>query len=337
MISRKTFLKSSLLGLGALAIPNWLSARKEPYIIGHGSHRYRIDQHWGDLDPARYPIKDAHEMVVDRKGRLFLLTNETRNNILIYDRSGKLLKTWGNEFPGGHGLTIHQEGGEEFLYICDYERHEVIKTTLEGRTILTIGFPEASGKYTSKDQFKPTETAIAPNGDIYVADGYGLQWISVFDQKGRLKHCFGGPEHFQNAHGICIDQRSGSTPTLLITARAQNQLKRFTMGGEYLSNIPLDGAFINRPVIHDSHIYLSVLKAASYPADASGFLVILDEKDKVISCPGGSLPGSLHGAGLHQTIRLFQHPHDVCVDGDENLYVPQWNSKGVYPIKLERI
>lgn len=337
MTTRKSFLKMGLLGLGGLALPDWVQAQNPPGIVGHGSHRYRVDQQWGDLDPSRYPIKDAHEMVVDQKGRLYLLTNETRNNVLVYDRSGKLLTTWGDSFPGGHGLTLHAEGEEEFLYICDYERHEVIKTTLDGRTILTIGYPAESGKYTSKDQFKPTETAIAGNGDIYVADGYGMQWISVFDAKGRFKSCFGGPEHFQNAHGICLDTRMGKSPSLLITARDQNQLKRFSLEGDYLNAIPLDGAYINRPVIHQGHVYLSVLKAKSYPSSPSGFVVILDENNKVVSCPGGSLPGSVNGVGLHQTVRLFQHPHDVCVDVDENLYIPQWNSKGVYPIKLERI
>jgi len=337
MTSRRNFLKMGLLGLGGLALPSWASAENPPGIVGHGSHRYRIDPSWGNLDPKRYPIKDAHEMVIDRNGKIYLLTNETRNNILVYDRSGQLVESWGHDFPGGHGLSIHAEGGEEFLYICDYERHEVVKTTLDGRVLLTIGYPAASGKYTSKDQFKPTETAIGDKGDIYVADGYGLQWISVFDAKGRFKSCFGGPDYFQNAHGICLDKRQKGLPSLLVTARDQNKLKRFDLSGKFLSEIPLDGAYINRPVIHGQHVYLSVLKARSYPNAPSGFVVVLNDQDEVVSCPGGSQPGSLHGAGLHQTVRLFQHPHDVCIDADENLYVAQWNSNGVYPIKLERI
>ncbi len=40
---------------------------------------------------------------------------------------------------------------------------------------------------------------------------------------------------------------------------------------------------------------------------------------------------------MHQAIKIFTHPHDVCVDDEENLYVAQWNSGHTYPIKLKRV
>ncbi len=56
-------------------------------------------------------------MVQDRKGRIILLTNEVKNNIIIYDKKGKLVETWGHEYPGGHGLTLFNENGHEvFLF-----------------------------------------------------------------------------------------------------------------------------------------------------------------------------------------------------------------------------
>ena len=33
---------------------------------------------------------------------------------------------------------------------------------------------------------------------------------------------------------------------------------------------------------------------------------------------------------------VFKHCHDVCIDGDENVYVCQWNADKTYPIKLHR-
>ena len=33
----------------------------------------------------------------------------------------------------------------------------------------------------------------------------------------------------------------------------------------------------------------------------------------------------------------FFNPHDVCIDNDENIYVPQWNSGKTYPLKLTRV
>ena len=65
----------------------------------------------------------------------------------------------------------------------------------------------------------------------------------------------------------------------------------------------------------------------------------MDEHNKVVSCPGATNPVYQNGElnQLYQTIRLFQYPHDVCIDDEENLYVAQWNSGNTYPIKLTRI
>ncbi len=122
--------------------------RLDNRIIGHGKFRYRVHQEWGNLDPAKTPVKNCHEMVMDSKGRLIMITDETRNNIIIYDKSGKLLQTWGTGFPGGHGLSLTKEGGEDFLFICDTNLSTVTKTTVEGKTILELDHPKKLGIYT---------------------------------------------------------------------------------------------------------------------------------------------------------------------------------------------
>ena len=73
-------------------------------VIGHGDFRYRVHKDWGTLDPGTTPVNNCHEMVQDAQGRLIMIGDEVKNNILIYDKSGKLLDTWGSEFPYGHGL-----------------------------------------------------------------------------------------------------------------------------------------------------------------------------------------------------------------------------------------
>ena len=89
-------------------------------------------------------------MVLDKSGRIFMTTDDTRNNILIFNQNGKILGSWGHEYPGAHGLTLHYENGEEFLYITDYERNQVFKTTLGGRLLQTFDWPTDSGKYAGK-------------------------------------------------------------------------------------------------------------------------------------------------------------------------------------------
>jgi len=345
--SRRKFLKNTTKFLAGSALTPWYSIlikneQLSDFTIGHGTHQYKVDLNWGALNTNFYPVKDCHEMVQDSQGRIILLTNETKNNILIYDQSGKLLDSWGHQYPGAHGLTISDEGGEEFLYITDNERHEMIKTTLDGREVMTLNWPKESELYEKAAEYIPTETAIAPNGDIYVADGYGKQYILHYDANGELKNTFGGrgegENHFDNAHGICLDTRS-SKPSLLITARQRNQLKRFSLKGKHKETIDLPGAYICRPVVDDQNVYLAVLISKTPWDSQSGYVCILDENNQVISNPGGSTP-RYKGKQLqkmYQTLKVFQHPHDVCVDQDKNLYVAQWNSGNSYPIKLVRV
>ncbi len=349
MLHRRTFIRHSLTGLiGATLAPVGLSRPIADLklfadlIIGHHDRQYRIDLNWGALNSEFYPVNDCHEMVQDSRGRIVLLTNHTRNNVIVYDKSGKLLEVWGTDYPGAHGLTLSRENGEDFLFIADNSRHEVIKTTIDGKVVMVLPYPAESGKYERPDQYIPTETAVAPNGDIYVADGYGLQYILHYNAKGELLNIFGGrgegEEHFDNAHGICLDTRDRQHPTLLITARQQNKLKRFSLDGKLLSVISIPGAYICRPVVHGRHVYLATLVSRMPWDSRSGFVTILDEHDRVVSVPGGSTPVYQNGSllPLQQTVKVFQHPHDVCVDDDENLYVAQWNSGKTYPIKLVR-
>lgn len=226
----------------ALTLPAFNIIRKpvmEEEVIGHGDFRYRVHKAWGNLDPEKTPVKNCHEMVMDKKGRLIMITDEIKNNIIIYDRSGKLIKTWGSEFPGGHGLTLFDEGGTEVLFICDPDTGRVVKTDLEGNILMELPHPKNVGVYESTLRYRPTETAIAPNGDIYVADGYGSQYILQFNNKGEFIRKFGGPgdgdENFSTAHGVCIDKRDKNNISLLCSSRGHNSFKRFTLDGKYLS------------------------------------------------------------------------------------------------------
>jgi len=347
-MSRRKFLKqSSCVAMGLFAYPAYSSAftvnTSNDVIIGHNSHRYKVDLNWGDLNPLHTPVQDCHEMVQDSQGRIVLLTNHTKNNVIIYDKSGKLLETWGTDYPGAHGLTLVKENGNDFLLITDYERHQIIKTTIDGKVVFKIDYPADSGKYAAKEEFKPTETTVVENGDIYVADGYGKQHILHYNQKGELLNCFGGrgeaDDQFLNAHGICYDHRDQANPSLLITAREMNILKRFNLKGEFLESIKVPGALICRPVIHKKDIYFAVLQSKNASNSDSGFVLIMNEKNEVVSCPGATAPSYKNEKlnELYQTVRLFQHPHDVCVDNDENMYVAQWNSGQTYPIKLTRV
>jgi hypothetical protein len=341
-MERRSFIRNSSLGAAGFISQPSFPFLEDP-LLGHNNKRYRIDTHWSKADVAKNPVNDCHEMVQDSKGRILLLTNETKNNVIIYDKKGKLLTTWGHEFPGAHGLTLFNENGTDVLFICDNSRHQVIKTTIDGRVLLVLDYPKETGQYSTAAEYVPTETTIAPNGDIYVADGYGKDFIIQYDSTGRYINHFGGKgkeaKHLSNAHGITVDLRNAHQPCLIVTSRLENAFKRFTLGGEYIDTIALPGAWVCRPVIKGEFLYAAVLQTNSKQGKESGFVTILDKNFTVVSNLGGSKPEYVDHKlqEMYQTVKNFQYPHDVCVDDEENLYVAQWNSGKVYPYKLSPV
>lgn len=320
-------------------------------VIGHGAHRYRVDLNWSKADPERFPVRDCHEMIQAGDGRLFLLTNHAKNNLLIYDAAGKLLDSWTLGFNGAHGLSWHREpDGKEFLYVTDTGTGRVVKTSLAGEIALELPHAHKCGAYQPNDTYSPTETAVAPNGDIYVADGYGSQFILRFDRTGRYLAKFGGKSSqpvnkgkFLQAHGVAIDTRGGGEPLVVCTARIRNEFQWFTLEGKHVRTVYLPGAYISRPVIAGRHLYSGIC-FGMFPSDFRmwqnrGFVTILDDQDRVVSNPGGHAPkyddqGSLQI--MLQDQPVFRNCHDVCVDRQGDLYVCQWNSGNVYPYKLRR-
>tara|TARA_R110002124_G_scaffold270210_1_gene438588 strand:+ start:1810 stop:2925 length:1116 start_codon:yes stop_codon:yes gene_type:complete len=332
-------------------------------IIGHGAYKYKVDPKWGKISPNTNPLLNCHEMVQDSKGRLIMVGDHTQNNILIFDKSGSLLDTWGHAYPGGHGLSIGQDdAGEDFLLIADCgwyqdktgkwnkQQGQIVKTSVDGRFNFAIGHPVTIGIYKPDEPFMPTETAVAPNGDIYVADGYGSDYILQYTSNGQYIRHFGGhhnqnPDHnLMNAHGITVDLRDPQNPKLIATSRAENCFKIFTMDGKFLERIDLPGMHVCRAVIKGQNLYAGVCwskdKLGKTDYGDSGFITILDHKNQVVSSPGGTAPIYKNGI-LQPTFQAdlptFLHGHDVCIDEDESIYVCQWNAHFSPPIKLTRV
>ncbi len=347
---RRDFIKTTAIAGAGTVLPQWTfgignsNEMKAEDIVGHGSYRYKVDKHWGVQDPSKIPVNDCHEMVLDSRGRILMTTTGKDNdNIIIYDRSGKVLDSWGREFPGAHGLTISGEGSDQHLFITDPETHKVCKTTMDGRILLTLTRPREVAGYNSDYQFKPTETAIGPNGDIYVADGYGQNFIIQYTSSGEYIRHFGGTgetdAEFNCCHGITLDNRRPGELSLLITSRASQQFKRFTLDGQHTETITLPGCSICRPVIQDKHLLFAVIVTKTWEA-YDGMLAVLDEKNRVVSFPGGSAPEYDANNVLKPPTydgSTFRNPHDVLADADGNLYIPQWASEKSYPVKLHRI
>ena len=328
--------------------------------VGHGAFRYAFDREWGALDPAQYPIKNAHAMVELRGGDFLVLCDDDKHNLLRYGADGALKRACITEYPGAHGLELFEENGEEFLLIVDSgyvvrggkqsrQSGRVVKCTTEGQLLFSLGHPQTVGAYEPGQKYMPCDAAVAPNGDIYVADGYGSQWVLQYDKHGRFIRKFGGAEdpnpaaRLKNSHGVSVDMRNPAEPRLLVSSRNENKLKVFTLDGEFVENIELPGAFCGQAVVHGDELYVGACwskdEGTGKRLQNPGFVLVLDKDNRVVSCPGGTEP-HYKREGLqpvYQTEPLFKHVHDLCVDRQGNIFVVQWNAAGAYPMKLERL
>ena len=132
------------------------------------------------------------------------------------DGTGAVRRAWGRKFIADkHGLR--SSGG--YLYATDIGNHQVFKMTPDGEVVMTLGEKGVPG--CDETHFnKPTDVAVAPDGDIYVTDGYGNRRVACFGPDGRFKFAWGkegsGPGEFKNPHNIVI----GSDNRFLIPASA---------------------------------------------------------------------------------------------------------------------
>lgn len=339
-------------------------------IVGQGAFQYKVDTHWGELDPTQFPVENCHDFAFDSQGRLYMITDQTQNNVLVYDTDGNLLDAWGTEYPGLHGIEIVEQDGEEFIYLVDsgwkLNRHWdgvstdawdspynkvlpqagfIVKLTLEGNLLFTIGHPQTIGIYTPEMAFNPTDIAVADNGDMYITDGYGSDYVIQYSKTGQyIRHWGGHDNHDQahnlaNAHGIAIDQR-GDTPALMISSRAEQCLKVFSMTGEYIETIATPGAWIHGPVFMGDYFVSAVCwtQLDGTNAEHSGFVCIFDKNNRVVSTLGAEPAEYVDGVlqPLTTDWSLFKHAHGVIADNDGNLYVGQWRANNSYPYKLEK-
>lgn len=310
------------------------SARKAA-VLGEGRHTYEVVADWAKL-PKSKQFGTTHGVCVDRQGRVFI-HNQSKDAVAIFDANGKFMESWGEEFAGGaHGMQRSDEAEGEFLYLADIERKLVAKTTLDGEIIWTIGAPKnLDGVYGEGRPFVPTNVAIAPRGDFYVADGYGQSWIHQYSSKAKWIRSWGGkgaePGKMDCPHGIAVDLR-GPTPLLVVADRANVRLQYFTLDGKH-------AGFVTENLRHPCHF--DQRGGDLLIPDLFGRVTILDRENRLVTHLGDN-PGveKLEGyPNLPAASRVpgkFISPHAACWDADGNIYVVEWISDGRIT-KLRRV
>jgi hypothetical protein len=348
-IRRREFLKVAAGAAAVAAVPTILTAKKtdSAVILGSGEHQYEALHNWPQL-PEKYSWQTTHDVAFDKAGNLYVIHEGHKDKkdhpaIFVFDADGKFVRAFGKEFQGGgHGLEVHEENGEEFLYVTGYQAlKKFAKLTLKGETIWERHAPIESGVYAKgedtnfkagmkRNVFQPTNIAFCPNGKgFYVADGYGGYVIHMYDENAKYKSTFGtagkADGEFQLPHGVWTDTRAGREPSLVVADRVNGRLQWFTLEGKHKET--LDGFILPANVDTFGELMLVPELAAR--------ITLLDGKNKVVARFGDD-------AGWRDEVMKrkarqhpeqcpagkFLHPHDACFDAHGNIFIAEWVATG---------
>ncbi|GGG18884.1 hypothetical protein [Paenibacillus abyssi] len=302
--------------------------------VGSRDYRYEVVEGWAKLPPS-ITFGYTHGIETDAKGNVYVF--HTGNpSVVVFDEDGNYLTSWGGQFEeGAHGFYLHEEADGAYLYVTDINCGLMVKLTLDGQEILSIGTPDRPDIYNDEKKFIPTDAAVAPNGDIYIADGYGEPYIHHYTKEGVYIRSWGGAGHeagqLLRPHGISVDLRR-EEPELYVADRGNFRIQVFTLDGKHKRFITND---VDRPC---SFYYT---EHELFIPDLNSRVTIFDQQDQLITHLGEdqqaykqegwpNLPKSCYRPDR------FSSPHGVCVDKKGNVYVAEWISDGRVT-KLKRI
>jgi DNA-binding beta-propeller fold protein YncE len=298
-------------------------------VVGQGQFRFRPLIEWEQLPPG-FAFVEVAGVAVDAYNQVYVF-NRGEQPVIVFNRQGRFLRAWGaGMFGRPHGIAIGPDGG---VWLTDDLGHAVRKCTPEGELLLTLGTPgQASDTGAQGFDYRtirqpgppfnlPTNVAFAPDGSLYISDGYGNARVHHFTADGKLLASWGAagdaPGAFNVPHGIAVDGRG----RVYVADRENSRIQVFTSEGELLTiwtdvarpmQITIDQR--DRAFVCEVGWRAGRFPWQTPPADPPGARVSVFDLDGKLQCRfgGGSDPTAPGD---------FFAPHDLCVDSRGDLYV----------------
>jgi len=296
---------------------------------GNGEWTYRVVEGWGQL-PAGTAFGGTHGgIATDKAGHVYVST-QSETGVLVYSPDGVLLKTIAHEYPEVHSMVYAEESGEEYLYATvqkgtPKENWLFVKMKTDGTVVQKITAPPEAG-FKTPNEWRLTAAVPAPDGGIFIANGYGDSRLFRFNKKGEYQASYSGKGTAEGqlncSHGLAVDTRY-EQPLLLVCDRENRRLCHFDFDGKYVRTVT---QHLRRPCQISFHGDYAVI------SELEGRVTILDRENAPVAFLGDNpqkaqwanyklRPGDIAPA-------FFSAAHGCYIDQQANIYVSDWNESG---------
>jgi len=334
--TRRGFLTLAGAGVLASALPASAaptaseSNMQSPHLItGNGEWTCEVVPNWGAL-PAGTTFGGTHGAIAqDKAGNIYVSTQST-TGILVYSPDGRLLKTIASAFPEVHSMVHAEEDGVEYFYTTVQkgtpgENWLFVKMKTDGTPVLKITAPPEAG-FKLPNDWRITAAVPAPDGSIFIANGYGDSRIFHFDRKGNYLRSYSSkgsePGQLNCSHGLTLDTRY-EQPLLLVCDRENRRLCHFDLDGKYIRTVT---EHLRRPC------QISLYGDYAIASELEGRVTVLDRDNAPVAFLGDN-PNRSQWANYDldpKTIAVanFSAAHGCFIDREANIYVSDWNRTG---------
>jgi len=206
---------------------------------------------WGSTSAVEID-RDGHSVWVAERCGANNCAESSFPAVFKFDSEGKLVTSFGaGMFIAPHGIYVDRDDN---VWIADCactsgrgrsasdsapptKGHQIFKFSSSGKLLLTLG--RAGGGRGDAYFFQPNDVLVAPNGDIFVAEGHSSAPGSVarvlkFSKDGTLITTWGGfghgPDDLDQPHALAMDSRG----RLFVGDRGNNRIKIFDQNGKLL-------------------------------------------------------------------------------------------------------
>lgn len=289
-------------------------------------------------DPLKLPegmpeMGNQHgDVAIASNGDIYVsLMQGLRSGVQVYSADGTYLRNVKDAPTDFHGFVIHQGADGEFIYGPQLTAGKIVKLTLEGEVVMTIpgeSIPKEHWQVNPKNQqaaLRLTGCTVAPNGDIFVTDGYASDRVHRFNAKGEYLATFGGkaaPYNFKTLHKIAIDNRF-DPPRLVGTDRANNRVVHLSLEGELLGEIATDLLMPAAAVVQGDLLAVGEIK---------GRVTVFDKENQVVARLGENPNPQEVGTNKVEPAQwkpgVVNAPHGVAFNAAGDIFVSEYSVHG---------